>query len=68
MKKFGLYDVCSCNHEYLQHNNKCSAIVPIGKESYRGFVAQDVPSKTCECKKFKLSKQNSARIFNHERV
>ena len=66
MKKYGLYDVCECNHEFLQHNQKCSAIVPVGKDSYRGYVAPEIPSKTCECKKFILSTKNSGSISSHE--
>lgn len=67
-KIYGLYDVCQCNHESLQHNPKCSANVPVGKESYRGYVAPEILSKVCSCKKFKFSEANSANIFNHEKI
>jgi hypothetical protein len=66
-KKYGLYDVCKCKHEYLQHDKKCSAIVPIGKEGYRGFVEPGIPSKTCSCKGFKYSLKNSGDIVPSER-
>jgi hypothetical protein len=67
-KKYGLYDVCDCNHEYLQHGNKCSAVVPVGKESYRGYVAPEIVRKTCSCTKFKLNIINSGRISSHEQL
>jgi hypothetical protein len=65
-KMYSLYDVCQCNHEYLQHGPKCSAIVPVGKPSYRGWVAPEVKSEKCKCEKFKLSLENSARISPSE--
>jgi hypothetical protein len=62
----GLYDCCQCNHESLQHGKsgllKCSAIVPIGKETWRGWVDPKILSKNCSCKKFKYSVSNSENI------
>lgn len=65
--KYSLYDVCQCQHEYLQHKQGCSAIVPIGKEGYRGWVDPKIESKNCSCKKFKYSLKNTNGVSPSER-
>ena len=69
MNHISMYDVCDCNHESMLHlkgTNHCFAKTPVGKESYRGWVSPEMPSKTCSCKKFKYSRLNSERISSSE--
>ena len=57
---YSLYEVCDCNHEWLQHGKICSASVPVGKKGYRGYVSVETPSAPCGCKKFVLSVMNTS--------
>lgn len=59
-KIYGLYDVCLCNHEFLQHDKICSARIPVGFRGYRGYISQDVLAQSCGCKKFLFNKENTA--------
>ncbi len=60
VKKHSLYEVCICNHEFLQHNTKCSAIVPVGHDGYRGYVEATIMTTNCYCTKFEFSQKNTA--------
>lgn len=69
-KKYDLYDICTCNHECLQHKDnltKCAAHVPIGHESHRGGVNPETPYKSCSCLKFKLNRFAVPKVCNCEK-
>jgi len=70
-KHYGLYSICTCNHESSYHGDnlkKCSATVPVGKEGYRGWVDPNIEHKTCSCKQFKFSKKNTANPKSSEEL
>lgn len=59
-QKHSLYEVCVCNHEFLQHKKNCSASVPVGRQLFRGGFPLDWETEKCNCNKFKFSQKNTA--------